>query len=980
MALPAKVLQLKKKSKSVPSMCAHKACQFWPKRAIYYVNQPKDTVTLCTLGIGTAFGESILDNSPHSATVVTNEHCELLRIEQKDFKAIWEVMGIKLSAHAVYYVVDKKKGFTLIWKRNRHLMEDIVSPISTLRTLTGLPLQDDSKTSNGNVRSFSPLGKKDSLTPDGPNPALPITQEPSTALSRAGWVLRTLILCQSPHLIRDRKYHVRTFRKCLVGSEMVDWLMHQGAIYVRIHSRSQAVGMWQALMEEGVISHVTNEHQFKDKYLFYRFREDQQEISSTPILEDKQQAEAELPEVLANLLQLAPDAVFRMILRKSSSERTDEDLEIIYEELLHIKALSHLSNSVKRELAGVLVFESHPKAGTVLFNQGDEGKSWFIILKGSVNVVIYGKGIVCSLHEGDDFGKLALVNDAPRAATIVTRENNCHFLRVDKDDFNNIIRDVEANTVRLKEHGQDVLLLQKIPTDGRGTTDGTHSHYKYMVMAGTPQKMLEHLLETRIDQRNDDATDTFLEDFLLTHVIFMPSHQLCPELMRHYRIDATNCRQEKEFIIANKKRVIQFVQIWTTVIRSAFFEDECVASFLQELHEAVIEDCKKYGLHEELSVISRILETKQKYDKEVSGVPHRWKVGPYGQIRLLSTSESQEEERTEFRRCIKATDEVVFRVYCADHTYTTIKTPVGATAEAIKRSAAEKLGFKDDLLLIEVKSTAERVIFKDSEVSVPTGLSVNGRIFLTPANEVDLLTPLPEQDGPSDGTGVILETLNSLDIAYNMTVYEWDLFHVFMSIISFQYELIYQVFGRHQFRKIMSNLDVFLRRFNEVQHWVATEMTLCNNLSRRVALLRKFIKIAAHCREYQNMNSFFAIVLGLSNVAVNPSRNHRRYRLTVSKMVPPIIPFMPLLLKDMTFSHEGNKTYMEGLLNFEKMHMIAQTLRTIRHCRSQPLVLDPPPGNKCQQDVRNYIRNLRIIDNQKRLTQLSDMLEPRRTT
>lgn len=26
-----------------------------------------------------------------------------------------------------------------------------------------------------------------------------------------------------------------------------------------------------------------------------------------------------------------------------------------------------------------------------MFNQGDEGKSWYIILKGSVNVVIYGK-------------------------------------------------------------------------------------------------------------------------------------------------------------------------------------------------------------------------------------------------------------------------------------------------------------------------------------------------------------------------------------------------------------------------------------------------------------------------------------------------------------------------------------------------------------------------------------------------------------
>ena len=46
-------------------------------------------------------------------------------------------------------------------------------------------------------------------------------------------------------------------------------------------------------------------------------------------------------------------------------ERTPEDLETIYEELVHIRALSHLSTTVKRELANVIVFESHPRAGTV---------------------------------------------------------------------------------------------------------------------------------------------------------------------------------------------------------------------------------------------------------------------------------------------------------------------------------------------------------------------------------------------------------------------------------------------------------------------------------------------------------------------------------------------------------------------------------------------------------------------------------------
>uniref|UniRef100_A0A8C3DKI4 Rap guanine nucleotide exchange factor 4 n=1 Tax=Corvus moneduloides TaxID=1196302 RepID=A0A8C3DKI4_CORMO len=834
----------------------------------------QDAVTICTLGIGTAFGESILDNTPRHATIVTREYSELLRIEQKDFKALWE-------------------------KYRQYMSGLLTPPYGVMETGSN----NDSKYEKLDIRWWTPL-----IDPHIPHhPTKTITQVPSEKILRAGKILRNTILSRAPHMIRDRKYHLKTYRQCCVGTELVDWMMQQSPC---VHLRTQAVGMWQVLLEEGVLNHVDQEHHFQDKYLFYRFLDDEREDAPLPTEEEKKECDEELQDTMLLLSQIGPDAHMRMILRKPPGQRTVDDLEFIYEELLHIKALSHLSTTVSSIFISV-------------FNQGEEGTSWYIILKGSVNVVIYGKGVVCTLHEGDDFGKLALVNDAPRAASIVLREDNCHFLRVDKEDFNRILRDVEANTVRLKEHDQDVLVLEKIPAGNRISNQGnSQPQHKYIVMSGTPEKILEHFLETmRLEATLSEATDSVLNDFIMMHCVFMPNSQLCPALMAQYPFPSQGTEQEKmDYALNNKRRVIRLVLQWAALYGDLLQEDEAAMAFLEEFYVSVSDDTRMIAaLKEQLPELEKIV-------KQISEEPKASQKKHKVLLQLFNTSD----DRAQKRQPIRGSDEVLFKVYCIDQTYTTIRVPVSSSVKEVISAVADKLGSGEGLIIVKMSSGGEKVVLKPHDVSVFTTLSVNGRLFACPRDQFDSLAPLPEQEGPSTGTVGTFELMSSKDLAHQMTVYDWELFNCVHEL-----ELIYHTFGRHNFKKTTANLDLFLRRFNEIQFWVVTEICLCSQLSKRVQLLKKYIKIAAHCKEYKNLNSFFAIIMGLSNVAVS--------RLS---------------------------------LTWERM--IANTVRTVKFCRSQSFNPDAALTNKNHQDVRSYVRQLNVIDNQRTLSQMSHRLEPRR--
>ncbi|XP_063402394.1 DEP domain-containing mTOR-interacting protein-like [Mytilus trossulus] len=72
------------------------------------------------------------------------------------------------------------------------------------------------------------------------------------------------------NLLKDRKYHFKTYKNCFVGKEVVSWLVDCKLC----DSRSSAVTALRTLQDHHILHHVCDDHLFKDDMLFYRFRID----------------------------------------------------------------------------------------------------------------------------------------------------------------------------------------------------------------------------------------------------------------------------------------------------------------------------------------------------------------------------------------------------------------------------------------------------------------------------------------------------------------------------------------------------------------------------------------------------------------------------------------------------------------------------------------------------------------------------------
>ncbi|KAJ8323712.1 Rap guanine nucleotide exchange factor-like 1 [Batrachochytrium dendrobatidis] len=155
--------------------------------------------------------------------------------------------------------------------------------------------------------------------------------------------------------------------------------------------------------------------------------------------------------------------------KKNGFERTPEDIKILFNAMRGIKAFNDLSDFILGQLCGVIKYQEY-ETDRAVFKQGDQGTAWYIILSGLCSVQISKTGriedsfSVATLGAGSGFGDLALVNDKPRAATILTLSYS-ELVSVEKTDYNRIIKFIHE-----KEMKEKIYFLRKVPAFSEWTT------------------------------------------------------------------------------------------------------------------------------------------------------------------------------------------------------------------------------------------------------------------------------------------------------------------------------------------------------------------------------------------------------------------------------------------------------------------------------------------------------------------------------
>ena len=135
---------------------------------------------------------------------------------------------------------------------------------------------------------------------------------------------------------------------------------------------------------------------------------------------------------------------------------------------------SHLEEEQANLVLGALVENNIPARGIKVITQGDAGDYFYIVERGVFDIYVNSSGVigpgpdgmgtkVNSIGPGGSFGELALMYNAPRAATVISTEPSSTLWRLDRVTFRRILMDSAFQRRRMYESFlEEVPLLQSL--------------------------------------------------------------------------------------------------------------------------------------------------------------------------------------------------------------------------------------------------------------------------------------------------------------------------------------------------------------------------------------------------------------------------------------------------------------------------------------------------------------------------------------
>ncbi|KAI2554365.1 Rap guanine nucleotide exchange factor 1 [Homo sapiens] len=232
-----------------------------------------------------------------------------------------------------------------------------------------------------------------------------------------------------------------------------------------------------------------------------------------------------------------------------------------------------------------------------------------------------------------------------------------------------------------------------------------------------------------------------------------------------------------------------------------------------------------------------------------------------------------------------------------------------------------------------------------------------------------------------------LHDFHSHEIAEQLTLLDAELFYK----IEIPEVLLW---AKEQNEEKSPNLTQFTEHFNNMSYWVRSIIMLQEKAQDRERLLLKFIKIMKHLRKLNNFNSYLAILSALDSAPIrrlewqkqtseglaeyctliDSSSSFRAYRAALSEVEPPCIPYLGLILQDLTFVHLGNPDYIDGKVNFSKRWQQFNILDSMR-CFQQAHY-----DMRRNDDIINFFNDFSDHLAEEALWELSLKIKPRNIT